>query len=874
MAEETENQDSVSGFNHGTVIPINIEDEMRGAYIDYSMSVIISRALPDVRDGFKPVHRRVLYGMSELGVYHNKPYKKSARIVGEVLGKYHPHGDSSVYDTMVRMAQDWSLRYPLVDGQGNFGSVDGDSPAAMRYTEARLKRFAEEMLADINKETVDFQPNFDDSLEEPSVMPGKVPNLILNGSSGIAVGMATNMAPHNLTEVVDGINAFIDNQDITVDELMQHVKAPDFPTGGIIYGYSGVKSAFETGRGRIVIRSVANFEVSKTGKDQIVVTEIPYMVNKAMMIEKTAQLINEKKIEGISDLRDESDRDGMRIVYDLKKDAVPNVVLNNLYKFTQLQSSFSINNVALVKGRPVLLNMRDMIRHYVSHRIDVITRRTQYDLREAQKRAHILVGLLIAQDFIDGVIALIRKSRDPEEAKQGLINGDFMTPAQKAEFIASGRKALQIVDTFEPAEGIILSEIQAKAILDMRLQRLTGLERDKLIGEFNELKTLIDELNSILASEEKKYGIIKTELAELKERYGDARRSKIEMAAGEFSIEDMIPDDEMLVTISHQGYIKRTPLQEYRTQGRGGVGSRGVKTKDDDYTEHLFAATNHNYLLIFTQKGRLYWLRVFEIPEGSKNSKGRAIQNLINIESDDKIKAVLNVTTLTDEDYINNNYIVMCTEQGTIKKTLLELFSRPRQNGIIAININEGDNLLDVALTNGNNNIIIAAGKGKVVRFHEEGIRPMGRTAAGVRGINLDEDDKAIGMVCVSREDTQLMVVSEKGFGKRSDIEEYRITSRGAKGVKTLNITDKVGNLVAIREVTDEDDLMIITKNGIAIRIKVADLRVMGRNTQGVRLIRIYNNDEIASVTRIIREDDEEETTDGESTIVESSPEE
>jgi DNA gyrase subunit A len=833
MAEENENLEPI-GTNSGTVIPINIEDEMRGAYIDYSMSVIVSRALPDVRDGFKPVHRRVLYGMSDLGVFHNRPYKKSARIVGEVLGKYHPHGDSSVYDTMVRMAQEWSLRYPLVDGQGNFGSVDGDSPAAMRYTEARLKRIAEEMLADLNKETVDFQPNFDDSLTEPSVLPARIPNLLLNGTSGIAVGMATNMAPHNLSEVVDGIVAYIENPEIEIEGLMQYIKAPDFPTGGILYGYSGVKSAFETGRGRIVIRSVANFEVSKSGKEQIVVTEIPYMVNKANMIEKTAQLINEKKIEGISDLRDESDREGLRIVYDLKRDAVPNVVLNNLYKYTQLQSSFSINNVALVKGRPVTLNLKDLIKYYVEHRIEVITRRTIYELKEAEKRAHILEGLLIALDHLDEVISLIRKSKDPDEAKSGLIS------------------------TFS------LSEIQARAILDMRLQRLTGLERDKIMAEYKEIKALIDELNSILASEEKKKEIVKADLQDIKTKYGDTRRSKIEMVGGEFNIEDMIPDDEMLVTVSNQGYIKRTNLAEYKTQSRGGTGSRGVKTKDEDYTEHLFMATNHNYLLFFTEKGRLYWLRVFETPEGNKTSKGRAIQNLINIESDDKIRAVLNVKTLTDEDYIKNNYIVMCTKKGTVKKTLLDLYSRPRQNGIIAININEGDTLIDVALTNGNDYIIIAAGQGKAVRFHESGIRPMGRGATGVRGINLSEDDHAIGMICVGREDAQLLVVSEKGFGKRSDIDDYRITSRGAKGVKSLNITEKVGNLVAIKEVTDEDDLMIITNRGIAIRIHVADLRIIGRNTQGVKLIKLNEKDGIASVTRIVREEDEEEIPDGE----------
>jgi DNA gyrase subunit A len=835
MAEENDNLD-LNSHDHGTIIPINIEDEMRGAYIDYSMSVIISRALPDVRDGFKPVHRRVLYGMSELGVFHNRPYKKSARIVGEVLGKYHPHGDKSVYDTMVRMAQPWSLRYTLVDGQGNFGSVDGDEPAAMRYTEARFKRIAEEMLADINKETVDYQPNFDDSLSEPSVLPARIPNLLLNGTSGIAVGMATNMAPHNLIEVVEGIVAYINNPDIEIEELIQYVKAPDFPTGGIIYGYSGVKSGFETGRGRVVIRSVANFEVSRTGKEQIVVTEIPYMVNKANMIEKTAQLINEKKIEGISDLRDESDRDGLRIVYDLKRDAVPNVVLNNLYKHTQLQSSFSINNVALVKGRPVTLNLKDLIKYYVEHRLEVITRRTQYELKEAEKRAHILEGLLIALDHLDEVIALIRNSKDPETAKNGLI------------------------ETFS------LSEIQARAILDMRLQRLTGLERDKIIQEYKEIKDLIEDLKAILASEERKKDIIKEDLQDIKTKYGDARRSKIEMAGGEFNIEDMIPDDEMLVTVSNQGYIKRTALNEYKTQGRGGTGSRGVKTKDEDYTEHLFMATNHNYLLFFTEKGKLYWLRVFEVPEGSKTSKGRAIQNLINIEQGDKIKAVLNVKTLSDEDYINNNYIVMCTQAGTVKKTLLEAYSRPRQNGIIAININEGDTLLDVALTNGNDYIIIAASQGKAVKFHESGIRPMGRGATGVRGITLAPDDKVIGMICADREDAQLLVVSENGYGKRSDISEYRITSRGAKGVKTLNITDKVGNLVAIKQVTDEDDLMIISVKGIAIRMSVSELRVMGRNTQGVKLIKLNEKDGIASVTRIIREEEiEDDAENGES---------
>jgi DNA gyrase subunit A len=829
MAEENENPIPESSPK-GNIIQINIEDEMRSAYIDYSMSVIISRALPDVRDGFKPVHRRVLYGMSELGVYHNRAHKKSARIVGEVLGKYHPHGDSSVYDTMVRMAQPWSLRYPLVDGQGNFGSVDGDSPAAMRYTEARLMRIAEEMLADINKETVDYQPNFDDSLTEPSVLPARIPNLLLNGTSGIAVGMATNMAPHNLTEVVEGIKAYIADKDITIEGLMEHIKAPDFATGGIIYGYSGVKSAFETGRGRIVIRSVANFEQSKTGKEQIIVTEIPYMVNKANMIEKTAALINDKKIEGISDMRDESDRDGLRIVYDLKRDAVPNVVLNNLFKYTQLQSSFSINNVALVKGRPYTLNLKDMIMHYVTHRIEVITRRTEYELKEAEKRAHILEGLLIALDNLDEVIALIRGSKDPDEAKSGLMT------------------------------KFNLSEIQAKAILDMRLQRLTGLERDKIIAEFEEIRKLMERLLEILGSEFVKESLVIEDLDDIKAKYGDERRSRIEMAGGDFNIEDMIPDDEMLVTVSNEGYVKRTALQEYKTQNRGGVGSRAVKTKDTDYTEHLFSATNHNYLLFFTEKGKLFWLRVYEVPEGSKVSKGRAIQNLVNIESDDRIRAVLNVKTLVDDDYINNNYIIMCTKNGTVKKTLLEQYSRPRVNGIIAINIKDGDQLLDVALTDGDSQIVIAAGGGKAVRFHESGTRPMGRGASGVRGIRLAEGDSAIGMVCVSDlEDRQLMVVSENGYGKRSNIEEYRVTSRGGKGVKALNITEKTGKLVAIKQVTDEDDLMIITHKGIAIRMGISELRVMGRATQGVRLIKLNGGDAIASVAKIAKEDEVEE---------------
>jgi len=824
MAEETSDN----------IIPINIEDEMRGAYIDYSMSVIISRALPDVRDGLKPVHRRVLFGMAELGVNYNKPFKKSARIVGEVLGKYHPHGDSSVYDTMVRMAQDWSLRYPLVDVQGNFGSVDGDSPAAMRYTEARLKRIAEELLTDIYKETVDFQPNFDDSLEEPSVMPAKLPNLLLNGSAGIAVGMATNMAPHNLTEVVDGIVAYIQNPDITIAELMEFITAPDFPTGGTIYGYSGVRSAYETGRGRVVMRANATFETTKTGKEMIVVTEIPYMVNKAAMLEKTAALINEKKLEGISAMRDESDRDGMRIVYELKKDAVANVVLNNLYKFTQLQSSFGINNVALVKGRPMVLNLKDMIRYYVEHRQEVVTRRTVYDLREAEKRAHILQGLLIALDNLDAVINLIRSARDPEAARSGLI------------------------------QQFGLSDAQAKAILDLRLQRLTGRERDKIIAEYEELSRTIADLRDILASEERKLQIIRDELTELRQRYGDARRTQV-MRNVEGDIDDLslIADEDMLITISHQGYIKRTPLAEYRTQSRGGVGSRGVVTKEDDFPEHLFTATMHNYLLIFTRKGKLFWQRVYEIPEGSKAAKGRPIQNLINIEPEDSIRAVINVKTLEDADYINNNYIVMCTEHGTIKKTLLEAFSRPRQNGIIAITVNEeeGDRLLNVCLTNGDNDIVIASSQGKAVRFNENRVRPMGRTAAGVKGIELSEegDDKVVGMVCISRPDAQLMVVSEKGFGKRSEVEEYRVTNRGAKGVGTLKVTDKIGPLVAVLEVTDSDDMMIITKAGTAIRMHIEEVRLSGRNTQGVRLINLREGDEITSVTQIAREEEETE---------------
>ncbi|MGL1885194.1 MAG: DNA gyrase subunit A [Reichenbachiella sp.] len=811
------------------IIPINIEDEMRGAYIDYSMSVIISRALPDVRDGLKPVHRRVLYGMLDLGVLHNRSYKKSARIVGEVLGKYHPHGDSSVYETMVRMAQEWSLRYPLVDGQGNFGSVDGDSPAAMRYTEARLKRIAEELLNDINKNTVDFQSNFDDSLKEPTVLPAKIPNLLINGTSGIAVGMATNMAPHNLSEVIDGTIAYIENNDITIPELMEHVIAPDFPTGATIYGYQGVRSALETGRGRVVLRAKADFEETKTGREQIIISEIPYQVNKANMIEKTAALVNDKKLEGISDIRDESDRDGMRIVYDIKKDAIPNIVLNNLYKYTQLQSSFSVNNVALVKGRPYTLNLKEIIGHFVDHRHEVVVRRTQYELDEAEKRAHILQGYLIALDNLDEVIALIRSSRDPEIAKSGLI------------------------------EKFGLSDIQAKAILEMRLQRLTGLEREKIQKEYDELMILINHLNAILASEEMRMDIIKTELIEIKDKYGDKRRSVIEHAADDFTAEDMIPDEEMVITISREGYIKRTALTEYKTQGRGGVGSKGAITKTDDFTEHLFVATTHNYLLIFTEFGKVFWKKVWEIPEGGKATKGRAIQNLINIESADSVRSVINVTTLSDEDYINNNFIVMCTKKGTIKKTTLEAYSRPRQNGINAISIHDGDELLNVSLTNGDNNIVIAKKSGKAVHFHESDVRSMGRTASGVRGVRLESDkDHVIGMVCINREDANLLVVSEKGYGKRSVIGDYRITKRGGKGVKAMNLTEKTGALVAIKQVIDTDDLMIINKSGITIRMAVETLRVMGRATQGVRLIKLNEKDEISSVEKIERIESDE----------------
>lgn len=815
------------------IIKINIEEEMKSAYIDYSMSVIVSRALPDIRDGLKPVHRRVLYGMLELGVLANRPYKKSARIVGEVLGKYHPHGDTSVYDTMVRMAQDWSLRYPLVDGQGNFGSVDGDSPAAMRYTEARLKKIAEEMLADIDKETVDFQNNFDDTLKEPTVLPSKIPQLLVNGAAGIAVGMATNMAPHNLSEVVDGVIAYIENKDITVEELLKYVKAPDFPTGGIIYGYEGVKNALETGKGRIVMRAKTKFEEISSGKEAIIAYEIPYQTNKANMIKQTADLINDKKLEGISDIRDESDRNGMRIVYELKRDAIPNVVLNNLYKYTGLQSSFSVNNIALVGGRPMTLNLKDMIHYFVEHRHEVVVRRTKYELDQAEKRAHILEGLLIALDHLDEVIKLIRESKTPDDAREGLM------------------------------VNFKLSEIQARAILEMRLRALTGLERDKLKAEYDELMKFIAHCKEVLANEDLRMNIIKDELVEVKEKYGDERRSLIEYSGEDLRIEDMIADEDIVITISHMGYIKRTVLSEFKTQGRGGKGSKGSTTRDEDFLEHMFAATMHNYLLFFTQQGRCFWMRAYEIPEGTKQSKGRAIQNLINIPSDDKVVAFINVKDLKDEEYINNNYIIMCTKNGVIKKTTLEAYSRPRQNGINAITIKDKDELLEVKLTNGNNRILLAIKSGRAIHFPESKVRPMGRNAAGVRGIRMTvKKDEVIGMVCVDQDDAQatILVVSENGYGKRSNVDEYRITNRGGKGVKTINVTEKTGKLIAIKNVTDENDLMIINKSGLTIRIAVDELRVMGRATQGVRLIKLKDGDMIAAVARVDADKEEERT--------------
>ncbi len=807
------------------ITKVNIEEQMKAAYIDYAMSVIVSRALPDVRDGLKPVHRRVLFGMYDLGIFSNRAYKKSARIVGEVLGKYHPHGDSSVYDAMVRMAQSWSLRYPLVDGQGNFGSIDGDSPAAMRYTEARLLKIAEELLTDIDKETVDFELNFDDTIKEPTVLPAKIPNLLVNGSSGIAVGMATNMPPHNLGEVIDGIIAYIDNNDITIDGLMKYIKGPDFPTGGLIYGHEGVKSAYHTGKGRIILRGETNLETLSNGKEAIIATSIPYQVNKSEMIKKTADLVNDKKIDGITDISDESDRTGMRIVYELRKDAVPNVVLNLLYQHTALQTSFSVNNIALVNGKPMLLNLKDLIKYYVDHRHEVVIRRTEYLLREAEKRAHILEGLLIALDNLDEVIELIKKSQTPDEAKTGLVN------------------------------SFKLTEVQAKAILEMRLQRLTGLEREKIKEEYSEIRKKIDYYRSILENIDQRMELIKEELIEVKNKYGDKPKSEIEYRAGNFKIEDVIADDYMVIKISHMGYIKRTPLAEYRTQGRGGKGSKGYVTRQDDFVEHLFMATNHNYLLFFTEKGKCFWIRVFELPEGTKSSKGRAIQNLINIPPDDRIKAFVNVKDLTDKDYINNNYITLCTKKGLIKKTPLLAYSRPRANGINAITVRPGDELIEACLTNGENEILLAISSGKAIRFKENKVRSMGRNAAGVRGISLSKDnDEVVGMVCIKEASGSILVVSEKGYGKTSAVDSYRITNRGGKGVKTMNITNKTGALIAIMHVKGSEDLMIINKNGITIRLSISELRQVGRATQGVKLINLKKDDKIAAVAKIREE--------------------
>jgi DNA gyrase subunit A len=822
------------------LIPINIEDEMKSAYIDYSMSVIVSRALPDVRDGLKPVHRRVLYGMYDLGVFSNKAHKKSARIVGEVLGKYHPHGDTSVYDAMVRMAQEWSLRYLLVDGQGNFGSVDGDSPAAMRYTEARMRKISEEIMADIEKETVDFQLNFDDTLYEPKVMPTRVPTLLINGATGIAVGMATNMPPHNLTEVINGTLAYIDNNEIEIDELITHIKAPDFPTGGIIYGYEGVREAFKTGRGRIVMRAKVGFE-EVDGRECIIVTEIPYQVNKADMIKRTADLVNDKKIDGIANIRDESDRNGMRIVYILKRDATPNVVLNTLYKFTQLQSSFSVNNIALVKGRPQMLNLKDMIHYFVEHRHDVVIRRTKFELRKAEERAHILEGLIIASDNIDEVIALIKASKNTEEAREKLI------------------------------ERFQLSDIQSRAIVEMRLRQLTGLEQDKLRAEYEEIMKLIEHLRALLADVNLRTALIKEELTEIRDKYGDARRSIIEYSGGDVSIEDLIADENVVITISHAGYIKRTNLSEYKTQNRGGVGQKSAGTRDQDFLEHMFVATNHQYMMFFTQKGKCFWMRVYEIPEGSKTAKGRAIQNLVNIESDDKVKAFICTQDLKDKEYISSHNLVMVTKKGQVKKTSLEKYSKPRVNGVAAITIKEGDELLEAKLTNGESQIILAVKSGKLVRFEETKTRPMGRTASGVRGITLKDDtDEVIGMVTVNDMSSEILVVAENGYGKRSSLDEYRITNRGGKGVKTLNITEKTGKLISINAVTDADDLMIINKSGLTIRMAVEDLRVMGRATQGVKLINIKGNDSIAAVTKVMKDDVAEVVVDEDGNIIES----
>jgi DNA gyrase subunit A len=810
------------------LIPINIEEQMKSAYIDYSMSVIVSRALPDVRDGLKPVHRRVLFGMHELGIKATGSYKKSARIVGEVLGKFHPHGDTSVYDAMVRMAQDWSVRYMMVDGQGNFGSVDGDSPAAMRYTEVRMKKISEDMLADIEKDTVDHKLNFDDTLKEPTVLPTRIPTLLVNGASGIAVGMATNMPPHNLTEVVDGTIAYIENKEIEIDELMQFIKAPDFPTGGILYGTEGIREAFHTGRGKIIMRAKATFEEVK-GRECIIVTEIPYQINKAEMIKKTAELVNEKRLDGIANIRDESDRNGMRIVYILKRDAIPNIVLNKLFKYTALQTSFSVNNIALVKGRPEMLNLKQMIHHFVEHRHEVVIRRTEFELRKAEARAHILEGLIIASDNIDEVIAIIKGSGNADEARARLI------------------------------ERFSLTEIQAKAIVEMRLRQLTGLEQDKLRSEYDEIMILITDLKDILANEPRRMTIIKDELADVRNKYGDERRSQIEFGGADMKIEDMIPDSQVVVTISHAGYVKRTLLSEYKTQNRGGRGQKGVSTRSEDFLEHLFVGTNHQYMLFFTQKGKVFWMRVYEIPEGGKVAKGRALQNLINIENDDKVKAFLVTQDLKDKEYINSHYIIMATKKGQVKKTLLEQYSRPRANGIAAITIKEGDELLEAKLTTGDSQVMLALKSGKSIRFEEEKTRPMGRGASGVRGITLaHENDEVVGMVAVNDMDSNILVVSEKGYGKRSKLEDYRITNRGGKGVKTLNVSEKTGDVVAIKNVTDEDDLMIINKSGITIRLAVGGLRVMGRATQGVKLINIKGSDSIAAVAKVMHEDEEE----------------
>ena len=828
------------------IIKINIEEEMKSSYIDYSMSVIVSRALPDVRDGMKPVHRRVLYGMGDMGITSSKPFKKSARIVGDVLGKYHPHGDSSVYMAMVRMAQEWSLRYRLVDGQGNFGSVDGDSPAAMRYTEARLTKMAEEALADMDKDTVDMVPNFDESLKEPSVLPTRVPLLLVNGASGIAVGMATNMAPHNISDTIDAIIAYINNPEIEIDELIHFIKAPDFPTGGTIYGYSGVKESYHTGRGRVIIRSKTSVEVTPAGRERIIVHEIPYMVNKAELIMKIADLVNEKKIDGISNVNDESDRSGMRIVIDLKKDAIANVVLNTLLKHTAMQTSFGVNNIALVGGRPRLLNLKDLVRLFVDHRHDVVTRRTRFELKQAEERAHILEGLIIASDHIDEVIRIIRASKTPDEARAALM------------------------------ERFPLSEIQSKAIVEMRLRQLTGLEQSKLRAEYEEVNKLIEHLKAILESVELRMQIIKEELLEIKAQYGDERRTDIVYASEEFNPEDFYADEEMVITISHMGYIKRTPLSEYKVQNRGGVGSKGSATRDEDFLEHMIMATMHNTMLFFTEKGRCFWLKVWEIPEGTKQSKGRAIQNLLNIEPDDKVKAYINTLDLKDNDYINSNYIILCSRQGIVKKTTLEAYSRPRVNGVNAITIKEGDQLLDARLTNGEDDIMIAVKSGKAIRFPESKVRPMGRIASGVRGISLDnERDEVIGMICIKPGKADVLVVSENGYGKRSDMEDYRITNRGGKGVKTIHITEKTGGLISLIDVTDEDNLMIINKSGLTIRLNVSALRVMGRNTQGVRLINLRNDDAIAAVAKVSssREEEEQVQDDGGASAAEDAEE-